>query len=499
MATATTTAQICRNFINGRWVDSASTRTVERRNPANLDELIGLVPLSTREEVGQAVASAKRAFASWRDTPAPQRGKILFRAMTLMTEQKEELSRLLTREEGKTLGESRGEVQRSINVLEFFAGEARRIAGETLPSELPKNFCYTIKQPIGVVAIVTPWNFPVAIPVWKIAPALVTGNTVVFKPATHTAFAGKKVVEIFEQAGVPAGALNMVVGAGSEVGEALIEHADVRAVTFTGSNEIGSQLYVQGAKRMIKVQCEMGGKNPLVVLEDADLPLAVEATVQGAFASTGQRCTATSRAIVVDAVAERFVELLLARAKEIKVGDGLLPETYVGPSVDPGQLRTVLEYIEIGKKEGAKLLLGGARLAGGIYDKGYFVAPTIFDHVRAESRLAQEEIFGPVLSVIRVKNFEEALQAANSVKYGLSSSIYTNDASRMFEFVDRIETGITHVNSPTVGGEAHLPFGGMKATGVGLREMGRVAIDFYTELKTVYIDYTGTKRTSNIY
>jgi len=499
MATATSTAQICPNFINGRWVDSASTRTVERRNPANLDELIGLVPLSTREEVGQAVASAKRAFASWRDTPAPQRGKILFRAMTLMTEQKEELSRLLTREEGKTLGESRGEVQRSINVLEFFAGEARRIAGETLPSELPKNFCYTIKQPIGVVAIVTPWNFPVAIPVWKIAPALVTGNTVVFKPATHTAFAGKKVVEIFEQAGVPAGALNMVVGAGSEVGEALIEHADVRAVTFTGSNEIGSQLYAQGAKRMIKVQCEMGGKNPLVVLEDADLPLAVEATVQGAFASTGQRCTATSRAIVVDAVAERFVELLLARAKEIKVGDGLHPETYVGPSVDPGQLRTVLDYIEIGKKEGAKLLLGGARLAGGIYDKGYFVAPTIFDHVRAESRLAQEEIFGPVLSVIRVKNFEEALQAANSVKYGLSSSIYTNDASRMFEFVDRIETGITHVNSPTVGGEAHLPFGGMKATGVGLREMGRVAIDFYTELKTVYIDYTGTKRTSNIY
>ena len=499
MATATSTAQICPNFINGRWVDSASTRTVERRNPANLDELIGLVPLSTREEVGQAVASAKRAFASWRDTPAPQRGKILFRAMTLMTEQKEELSRLLTREEGKTLGESRGEVQRSINVLEFFAGEARRIAGETLPSELPKNFCYTIKQPIGVVAIVTPWNFPVAIPVWKIAPALVTGNTVVFKPATHTAFAGKKVVEIFEQAGVPAGVLNMVVGAGSEVGEALIEHADVRAVTFTGSNEIGSQLYAQGAKRMIKVQCEMGGKNPLVVLEDADLPLAVEATVQGAFASTGQRCTATSRAIVVDAVAERFVELLLARAKEIKVGDGLHPETYVGPSVDPGQLRTVLDYIEIGKKEGAKLLLGGARLAGGIYDKGYFVAPTIFDHVRAESRLAQEEIFGPVLSVIRVKNFEEALQAANSVKYGLSSSIYTNDASRMFEFVDRIETGITHVNSPTVGGEAHLPFGGMKATGVGLREMGRVAIDFYTELKTVYIDYTGTKRTSNIY
>ncbi len=500
MATITTTqAESCRNFIDGKWVASASLRTSQRRNPANLDEVIGFVPLSTREEVGQAVAAAKRAFGPWRDTPAPQRGKILFRAMTLMTEQKEELSRLLTREEGKTLSESRGEVQRSINVLEFFAGEARRIAGETLPSELPKNFCYTIKQPIGVVAVVTPWNFPVAIPVWKIAPALVTGNTVVFKPATHTAFTGKKVVEIFEQASVPAGALNMVVGSGSEVGEALIQHPDVRAVSFTGSNEIGAQLYAQGARRMIKVQCEMGGKNPLVVLEDADLPLAVEATVQGAFGSTGQRCTATSRAIVVDAVAERFVESLFARAKQLKVGDGLNPETYVGPSVDPGQLRTVLDYIEIGKKEGAKLLVGGTRLTGGIYDKGYFVAPTIFDHVRAESRLAQEEIFGPVLSIIRVKNFEEALQAANSVKYGLSSSIYTNDASRIFEFVDRIETGITHVNSPTVGGEAHLPFGGMKATGVGLREMGRVAIDFYTELKTVYIDYTGRKRETNIY
>jgi aldehyde dehydrogenase (NAD+) len=499
MATVTTTPQVCKNFINGRWVESRSARTSERHNPANLDELIGVVPLSTREEVDEAVAAAKRAFTGWRDTPAPQRGKILYRAMALMTEQKEELSRLLTREEGKTLNESRGEVQRSINVLEFFAGEARRIAGETLPSELPRNFCYTIKQPTGVVALVTPWNFPVAILVWKIAPALVTGNTVVLKPATHTAFTAKKVVEIFEQGGVPAGALNMVVGSGSEVGEALVNHPDVRAVSFTGSNEIGSQLYAQGAKRMVKVQCEMGGKNPLVVLEDADLPLAVEATVQGAFASTGQRCTATSRAIVVESIADQFVSMLVARTKEIKVGNGLDPETYVGPSVDPTQFKTVLDYIEIGKKEGAKLLLGGGRLTGGTYDKGYFVAPTIFDHVRSASRLAQEEIFGPVLSIIRVKDFEEALEAANSVKYGLSSSIYTNDASRIFEFVDRIETGITHINSPTIGGEAHLPFGGMKATGVGLREMGRVAIDFYTELKAVYVDYTGVKRTSNIY
>ncbi|PYU14546.1 MAG: aldehyde dehydrogenase family protein [Acidobacteria bacterium] len=498
MATATTTAQVCRNFINGRWVESRSGRTVERRNPANLDEIIGLAPLSTREETREAIAAARNGFAAWRDTPAPVRGRVIAKAALVMEQQKEELARILTREEGKTVKDSLGEVQKSINILEFMAGEARRMGGETLPSELPKNFAYTMKQPLGVVAAITPWNFPVSIPVWKISPALVAGNTVVFKPATLTPFTGAKVVEIFEQAGVPAGVLNMVVGSGGEVGDELLQHPDVRAVSFTGSNEVGSELYAQGARRMKKCQCEMGGKNPLVILADADLPLAVESSVFGAFASTGQRCTATSRVVVEEKVADTFVAMLVERTRKLKVGNGLDPGVDVGPAVDEAQLKTDMKYIEIGKKQ-AKLLLGGERLSGPGFDRGYYVAPTIFDHVAADSTIAQEEIFGPVLSVIRVHDFDEALRVANSVRYGLSSSLYTNDAAKIFEFIDRIETGITHINSPTVGGEAQLPFGGMKATGVGLREMGRIAIDFYTELKTVYIDYTGRKRESTIY
>jgi len=497
MATAATTTQVCKNFINGKWVESKATRTSERRNPANLDEVVGLVPLSSREETRAAIAAAKAAFAAWRDTPAPVRGRVIAKAAILMEQQKDELARILTREEGKTFKDSLGEVMKSVNILEFMAGESRRIGGETVPSELPKNFAYTIKQPLGVVAAITPWNFPVSIPVWKMAPALVAGNTVVFKPATLTAFTGAKVTEIFEQAGVPAGVLNMVVGSGGEVGDELLQHPDVKAVSFTGSNEVGCELYAQGARKMKKCQCEMGGKNPIVILADADLPLAVESTVFGAFASTGQRCTATSRVVVEEKVADQLVAMLVERTKKLKTGNGLDPAMDMGPAVDEAQMKTDLHYIEVGKKE-AKLLLGGERLTGPGYN-GYYVAPTIFDHVKWDSTLAQDEVFGPVLSIIRVKDFDEALRVANSVRYGLSSSIYTNDAAKIFEFIDKVETGITHVNSPTVGGEAQLPFGGMKATGVGLREMGRVAIDFYTELKTVYIDYTGRKRESNIY
>jgi alpha-ketoglutaric semialdehyde dehydrogenase len=460
--------------------------------------VVGFAPLSSREETREAIGAARAAFAAWRDTPAPVRSRMIAKAALLMDQQRDDLARLMTREEGKTLEDSLGEVQKSINILEFMAGEGRRIAGETLPSELPKNFAYTLKQPLGVVAAIAPWNFPVSIPVWKIAPALIAGNTVVFKPATITPFTGARVVQIFEQAGVPAGVLNMVVGSGSEVGDELIQHPDVRAVSFTGSNEVGSELYAQGARRMKKCQCEMGGKNPLVILSDADLPLAVESTAFGAFASTGQRCTATSRVIIEEAVADRFVQQLVERAGKLRTGNGLEPGIDMGPAVDESQLKTDLHYIEIGKKE-AKLLLGGQRLSGGPYDRGYFVPPTVFDHVPPDSIIAQDEIFGPVLSVIRVRDFEEALRVANSVRFGLSSSLYSNDASKIFEFIDRIETGITHVNSPTVGGEAQLPFGGMKATGVGMREMGRVAIDFFTELKAVYIDFTGRKRESNVY
>jgi aldehyde dehydrogenase (NAD+) len=498
MATPAKTAPIGRNFINGKWVDSRATRTSERRNPADLNEVIGLAPLSTREEAREAIAAAQAAFPAWRETPAPVRGRVIAKAALIMEQRKEELARMLTREEGKTLKDSLGEVQKSINIMEFMAGESRRIGGETLPSELPKNFAYTIKQPLGVVAAITPWNFPVSIPCWKMAPALVAGNTVVFKPATLTPFTAAIVVEIFEQAGVPAGVLNMIVGSGSEVGDELIQNPIVRAVSFTGSNEVGSELYAQGARRMKKCQCEMGGKNPVVVLADADLVLAADSCVFGAFGSTGQRCTATSRVVVEESIADKFVAMLAERTKKMRVGNGLETGVDVGPAVDEAQMKIDLHFMELGKKT-AQLVVGGNRVTGPGCENGYFVAPTIFDQVDSDSDLAQEEVFGPVLSVIRVKDFDHGLHVANSVRYGLSSSLYTNDAAKIFEFIDKIETGITHINSPTVGGEAQLPFGGMKATGVGLREMGRGAIDFYSELKAVYIDYTGAARESRIY
>jgi alpha-ketoglutaric semialdehyde dehydrogenase len=488
-----------RNFIGGEWVQSKGPRRQERRNPANHDDVVGVVTLSTRDEAQQAIAAAAAAFPMWRATPAPIRGRAIATAAQIMSERQQELGRLLTREEGKTLAESAGEIQRSINILEYMAGEARRIGGETLPSELPKNFAYTIRQPLGVVACITPWNFPVAIPVWKIAPALVAGNTVVFKPATLTAFTAMMVIEIFQQAGVPGGVLNLVIGSGNDVGDELLENPAVKAVSFTGSNEVGASIYAKGAKRMIKVQCEMGGKNPVVVLRDADLNLAVEGTLQGAFGSTGQRCTATSRVIVEESIADEFVRLLIERSSQLKVGDGSQGDVKVGPSVDDAQFNTVLKYLNIGKQEGATLACGGDRLRGVEYDKGLFVAPTIFDHVKPHMRIAQEEIFGPVLSVIRVKDLQQALEVANGVTFGLSSSIYTRDVSKVFEFIDHIETGITHVNSSTTGGEAQVPFGGIKGTGVGPREQGSGALDFYTELKAVYVDYTGAKRESLVY
>jgi alpha-ketoglutaric semialdehyde dehydrogenase len=490
MTTAIVTAPLCRNFINGRWVESRSGQTIERRNPANLEEVTSVAPLSTREEVREAIAAAKAAFPLWRDTPAPLRGKVLARAAALMETQKDALARTLCREEGKTFKESSVEIQRSINILEFTAGEGRRLGGETIPSELPKNAAYTIKQPLGVVGAITPWNFPVAIPVWKVAPALVAGNTMVLKPAELTPECAARVVDIFREAGAPPGVLNMVLGAGEEVGDELLKDPEVRAISFTGSTEVGSHVYALAARQMKKCQCEMGGKNPVVVLSDADLAQASESVVLGAFGSSGQRCTATSRVVVEAAIADEFVKMVLERVRKLRIGNGLDPDVDVGPVVDEQQMKTVLRYLEIGKKEG-QLLVGGQRMAGREYENGYFIAPTVFDQVAWDSVIAQEEIFGPVLSVIRVRNFEEALRVANSVKYGLSSSLYTNDARRIFEFIDRIETGITHVNAPTVASEAQMPFGGMKATGVGVREMGRVAIDFYTELKAVYIDYTG--------
>ena len=491
--------QTYKNYIGGKWKGSSSSRTVENINPADTDDVLGTVRQATRDEARDAVEAAAAAFPFWRATPAPTRGRIVGRFSRLMEDHKEELARLLTREEGKTVAESMGELQRSINVAEFCAGESRRINGETIQSELPMNFAYTVKQPLGVVACVTPWNFPVAIPVWKIAPALVAGNAVVFKPASLTPATAVRIVELFEEAGVPPGVLSLVLGSGSDAGDEIISHPAVKAVSFTGSNGVGIRLYEQVSRRGAKVQCEMGGKNPVVVLEDADMDLAVESTAQGAFGSSGQRCTATSRAVVVNEIADEFVERLATRARSMRIGNGADPNTEMGPSVDESQFKTVLQYIDIGREDDATLVCGGSRATGNGLDKGYFVEPTVFDRVTPDMRIAREEIFGPVLSVLRVKNFDEAMQVANDCEYGLSSSIFTNDAACIFRFIDEIETGMTHINSPTTGGEAHIPFGGIKGTGIGDREQGSTALDFYTELKVVYVDYTGRKREGNLY
>src|SRR3982074_731067 len=381
-----------RNFIGGKWIDSTSSRTVNNTNPANTDDVIGTVRQATREEAHSAVDAAAENFPGWRATPAPSRGKIVARAARLLEEHKEELAQILTREEGKTIAESRGELQRSINVAEFCAGESRRMNGETILSELPANFAYTIKQPLGVVACVTPWNFPVAIPVWKIAPALVAGNAVVFKPATLTPATAVRIVEIFAEAGIPPGVLNLVLGSGSEAGDEIINHPAVKAVSFTGSNEVGIRLYEQVSRRGAKCQCEMGGKNPVEILEDADMDLTVESTAQGPFGSSGQRCTATSRAVVVDEIADEFVARISKRASTMRIGNGADPNTEMGPTVDESQFNTVLHYIDIGREDGATLVCGGSRAIGNGLDKGFFVNPTVFDHVTPDMRVAREEI-----------------------------------------------------------------------------------------------------------
>jgi aldehyde dehydrogenase (NAD+) len=481
------------NFINGEW-SIGSLKTTANINPAT-EQSIGEVVVSTKTEVEAAIAAAKAAFPAWKKTPAPRRGDILFAAAAEMKRRKDDLARAMTLEEGKTLSEAAGEVQRAINNIEFQASQGRRLNGETIPSELPSTFLYTQREPLGVVALVTPWNFPVAIPAWKLAPALVCGNTVVMKPASITPWSAAILGEIFQAAGLPKGVFNIVFGPGSVVGDTLVTHKDVRAISFTGSNEVGCRLYAQGAQHMKKVQCEMGGKNAVIVLDDADLELAAAATVQGAFGSTGQRCTATSRAVVHEKVIQKFTQLVIEKAKAIKVGDGTEAGIAMGPSVDKGQFQTVLDYIKVGKEEGAKIACGGNRIG----DKGFFCEPTVFVAVQRGMRIAQEEIFGPVLSVISVKDFDEAIEVANDSQYGLTSSIFTSDVAKVFQYNEHIETGITHVNSATVGGEAQMPFGGLKATGVGGREAGLTAVDFFSEWKSIYVDYTGQKRTTNVY
>ncbi|MCS6913506.1 MAG: aldehyde dehydrogenase family protein [Myxococcales bacterium] len=488
--------ELVRNYIGGQWVVAASGTTANNINPAT-GQVIGQVVVSGAAEVQAAVEAAWAALPSWRALPGPKRGEILFRAAALLRDRAEELARVLTTEEGKALADARGEVTRAGNCLEFFAGEGRRMFGQTIPSELAHNVIYTQRVPVGVVGIITPWNFPLAIPVWKAAAALVCGNTVVFKPASLTPLCAQRLTEILIEAGLPRGVWNVVFGPGATVGDALTTHPRVAALSFTGSNEVGQRLYALGAQHRKKVQCEMGGKNALIVLEDADLDLAAAATVQGAFHSTGQRCTATSRAVVVRSVARAFTDKVLAYTHALRVGNGLEEGVQVGPLVDEKQLGSVLSYIEIGKRE-ARLLCGGERL-GGPLASGYFVAPTVFGDARPEHRICQEEIFGPVLSIIEVADFDEAIEVTNGVRYGLTSSIYTSDVSRVFRYIDRVETGILHINSPTVGGEAQVPFGGMKDTGIGGREQGTAALDFFTEWKSIYIDYTGAKRTATFY
>jgi len=486
-----------RNYIRGEWVSIRQGREIEVRNPADQDELLGKGFLASAHEAEAAITAASEALPAWSHMPAPKRGEIVERAGDLLRAEQDDVARLLTREEGKTFGEAKGEIYRAYNVINYTAGQSRRMGGLTIPSELPKNFAYTMRQPLGVVALITPWNFPICIPAWKIAPALVAGNTVIFKPSSTTPLTAAKLVEIFERAGLPAGVLNLLVGSSSDVGDLLTRDRRVKGISFTGSSENGTQIYATCASRGVKAQCEMGGKNPVIVLEDADLDLAVDGIVSGAFGSTGQRCTATSRAILQDSIADKVVERMADRVSKWKLGNGLEPDVQMGPLVSAQQLKTVQEYIEIGKREGARLVTGGGRPSG--LARGFFVEPTIFDRVRPEHRVAREEIFGPVLSVIRAKDYEQAMEFANASDYGLTSSIYTNDAGRIFDFCERMDAGMVHVNSPTVGGEAQIPFGGMKSSGVGEREQGPSALDFYTDVKVVYIDYTGAARTSKFY
>ena len=483
-----------KNFIGGEWVESTSGRTYPVYNPARKTEALGEFQTSDVVDAAAAVAAAKAALTGWAGTPAPARAGVLFRALEIMGRRADEIARAITIEEGKPIGDAQGEVKRAMNIIEYSAGEGRRMFGYTTPSELPNTVAYTIKRPLGVVGVITPWNFPIAIPAWKIAPALICGNALVFKPASSTPLSAVKLVEVFEEAGLPAGILNLVTGPGARVGNALVEHPDVKGISFTGSTEIGTELYGNGARFLKKVQAEMGGKNAVILLADADMDKALGGIVQGAFGSTGQRCTATSRVIVEEPVYDEFMEGLLDRLGRLKIGDGIDPTVDVSPLSSQNQYDKVLEYIGVGTEEGAHLAYGGRGLAGGDYDQGYYVEPTVFTGVSTDMRIAKEEIFGPVLTVFKAQDLEEAIQISNSVEFGLSSSVYTKDLTRAFEYINTVETGMVHVNAPTLGGEVHLPFGGLKSSGVGQREQGTEAFDFFTETITVYIDHAQAPR-----
>jgi len=498
MATFAAQMTTYHNFIDGSWVPSVSGDVFENRNPANADDLIGVFQKSTRDDAERAVEAARRAYAHWRLVPAPRRAELLFRAAQLIADRKEALARDMTREMGKVLDETRGDVQEAIDMTFFMAGEGRRQYGQTVPSELRDKFAMSIRQPVGVCAVITPWNFPMAIPSWKIIPALVCGNTVVFKPATLTPLSALNFVKILEEAGIPPGVVNLVTGGGGEVGNTLLVSDDVRIVSFTGSTDVGRTVSEQAAPSFKKVHLEMGGKNVIMVMDDANLDLAIEGCVWGGFGTSGQRCTAASRVVVHEKVYKTFLDRFVARVRALRVGDGLAPETQMGPVVSDAQLQTVIKYVDIGQKEGAKLACGGHRLTDGADAKGFFHEPTILADVDPAMRVAQEEIFGPVVSVIPCTSFDQAVEIGNNVQYGLSASIYTQDVNRAFAAMRDLETGIFYVNAPTIGAEVHLPFGGTKATGNGHREAGTAALDVFSEWKSVYVDFSGKLQRAQI-
>jgi aldehyde dehydrogenase (NAD+) len=475
------------NYINGEWTTSGAV--FENRNPANTGELVGNFVNGTAADMAAAAEAAAAAFPAWSGTSGPARGNLLYKAADILDRNFDSVAADMTREEGKTLPEAKGEVRRAINIFRYFAGEGSRMPGMLVPSERDRVHMFALRKPVGVVGLVTPWNFPSAIPAWKLAPALICGNTVVLKPASAAPLSAWRIVEALHTAGVPKGVVNFVAGPGGELGRALVEAAPLKAVSFTGSCDVGNWLHAEASKRRLRIQLEMGGKNPTIVLADADFASAVENTVNAAFFSTGQKCTATSRAIVEDAVYDKFVSAVVERTRKLKVGDGMQAGIDIGPCVDKAQMETVLRYIEIGRKECGEPLCGGRRLTDGPHANGWFVEPTVFAGVGEQHTIAREEIFGPVLAIMRARDFEDAMRIANAVPFGLSSSIQTTNLSRALEYIYRAEAGLLTVNLPSAGVEYQLPFGGTKDSSFGPKEQGPAALEFYSDYKTVYLKY----------